>query len=218
MPFVRRRSWKPELPLKQPDMFARQNIRGGLATRETKPRLMAPRGHIKGIWLPMLERVRQLREARSSPVALVFAGVHARAGVTYVVQDFAQQLGFYTGGAVLTGSSADIWAHEPRRGQSTEEESLHASFLEDGDLSATALLGAAQDYLLIDCPPLNVSTDGLLLARSTDGLCVVVEGGRTRRTELQSSLALLARSNIPVFGLILNKRRYPVPDFIYRML
>jgi Mrp family chromosome partitioning ATPase len=73
-------------------------------------------------------------------------------------------------------------------------------------------------YILIDAPPLKTSADAILLGRMADGLVVVVEANQTRREPAKKAKRLLDESGIPVFGAVLNKRVFPIPENLYRRL
>jgi Mrp family chromosome partitioning ATPase len=69
---------------------------------------------------------------------------------------------------------------------------------------------------LIDAPAINLYPDAQLLAPLTDGVALVAEAGRTRRESLAQARKRIDLSRGRVLGVILNKRRYPVPRFLYR--
>jgi hypothetical protein len=175
---------------------------------------------VSATYLPLIERMRGVRESRPEPVALAFASVDRGAGTSYVTSRLSADLRLYTGDRVATCSALEL-----RESGATPSVPLLPGDVPSSDnggrspkTDAIKLLQQQFDYILVDCPALRYSSDALVLSRRMDGLCLVIEAGRTTRSEVQSQLSAAALSGIRVFGLILNKRRYPVPDFIYRML
>ncbi|HEY2384475.1 MAG TPA: P-loop NTPase [Terriglobia bacterium] len=74
------------------------------------------------------------------------------------------------------------------------------------------------NYILVDAPPLAESSEAAGFARATDGLVLVLQAHDTRREVAQRAKELLDAGSIPVLGAVLNKRTYPIPEFIYRRL
>jgi Mrp family chromosome partitioning ATPase len=72
--------------------------------------------------------------------------------------------------------------------------------------------------ILIDCRALKVSAEAAVLAATVDGVVVVVEAGRTRRDEIQNARRTIEMAKGNFLGIILNKRRYPVPEWLYKRL
>jgi Mrp family chromosome partitioning ATPase len=72
--------------------------------------------------------------------------------------------------------------------------------------------------VLIDLPPLRESSQALGLSGCLDAIYLVVEAGRERREAIARSVESLTRAGLHVGGLILNKRRRPIPGFLYRRL
>ena len=74
------------------------------------------------------------------------------------------------------------------------------------------------DYVLIDCPALSVSDDAAILASSVDGVVVVVEADKTNQEQISRTRQTLEMANGKLLGLVLNKRQYPVPKWLYKRL
>lgn len=72
--------------------------------------------------------------------------------------------------------------------------------------------------ILIDCRSLKVSSEAAGLASTVDGIVVVVEAGRTRRDEIHNAKRTIEMARGNFLGFILNKRRYPVPQWLYQRL
>ncbi len=71
--------------------------------------------------------------------------------------------------------------------------------------------------MLIDTPPVNAYADHLALAALSCGALLVVEFAKTGRESIQRALSSLRRE-APPLGLIINKQRRVIPDWLYRHL
>jgi len=74
------------------------------------------------------------------------------------------------------------------------------------------------DYIIFDAPPVNGSAEAKALASKVDGVVLVIESGKTR-----SQVALRAKKELEeaggmLLGVILNKRKYYIPNWIYKRL
>lgn len=74
------------------------------------------------------------------------------------------------------------------------------------------------DYVLIDCPSTSISSETARLAPLVDGVCVVVKAAQTRRGQIQHSQQEIENAGGNFLGFILNRRKYPVPNWLYRRL
>jgi Mrp family chromosome partitioning ATPase len=74
------------------------------------------------------------------------------------------------------------------------------------------------DYVLVDAPSLDLHTDGIMLAGASDGLIMVLGASSSRREAARSAVEKLKAANVPLLGAVLNKRAFPIPDFIYHKL
>jgi len=88
----------------------------------------------------------------------------------------------------------------------------------DTGLNCVDALRVSFDNILIDCRPLTTSGDAAVLASSVDGIVVVVEAGRARRDEILNAQRALKLAGGNFVGFVLNKRRYPVPEWLYKRL
>ena len=74
------------------------------------------------------------------------------------------------------------------------------------------------DYILVDVPPLNQYADAMAIGQIMDGLVLVVEADSTRKESALKALETLRAAQIEVLGAVLNKRSFPIPEFVYRRL
>ena len=88
----------------------------------------------------------------------------------------------------------------------------------DTGLNSVDALRVSFDNILIDCGPLHESADAAVLASSVDGVVIVVEAGRSRRDQIVNAQRTVEQAGGKFLGFVLNKRRYPVPEWLYRRL
>jgi hypothetical protein len=74
------------------------------------------------------------------------------------------------------------------------------------------------DFTLVNLPSADRSSEALLLGHLSDGVILVVEAHSTRRVKAQTAKDLLRAANVRILGTVLNGRRFPVPEKIYRRL
>ncbi|NWF56545.1 MAG: CpsD/CapB family tyrosine-protein kinase [Syntrophaceae bacterium] len=74
------------------------------------------------------------------------------------------------------------------------------------------------DWVLFDAPPMNSCSDALALAGKVDGVVLVVEYERTRREVLQQYKDRLEKNGAHILGVVLNKRRFHIPRWVYNRL
>jgi len=71
------------------------------------------------------------------------------------------------------------------------------------------------DLILIDCVDSNSSQESCLLASLVDKTIFVVSENHTRRSVALRVLNNLKEHKATILGVILNKRTYPIPKFVY---
>ncbi|HEU4928716.1 MAG TPA: hypothetical protein VFU38_02715 [Candidatus Krumholzibacteria bacterium] len=74
------------------------------------------------------------------------------------------------------------------------------------------------DTIIIDAPPVVLSPETPPIAPLVDGVVLVVLCGKTKRETVQRSIKLIEQFNGRVLGVVLNRKRYFIPEFIYRRL
>lgn len=74
------------------------------------------------------------------------------------------------------------------------------------------------DLILIDSPEAINRSEGLLLTPKVDGVVLVVQAEKTRWQSVSKVKERILAQNGKILGVVLNKRRYPIPDFIYKMI
>lgn len=71
-------------------------------------------------------------------------------------------------------------------------------------------------YVILDSAPFGLIADASILAQSASGALLVVEAARTVREVAAEASEDLRRAGVRVLGAVLNRRRFYVPDWIYR--
>lgn len=74
------------------------------------------------------------------------------------------------------------------------------------------------DYVLISAPPLSQCAESIVLSQLTDGVVLVVEAHVTRRERARSVKEALTAAGVPLLGVVLCNRAFPIPDALYRRL
>lgn len=99
------------------------------------------------------------------------------------------------------------------------EESREAGNLTPDSLRASLdAVASGYDWIVIDGPPVLESPDAATLGAVADGVVVVVQAGRTKRPVLTRSVDLMNRAGGRMLGMVLNRRRLEIPEFIYRRI
>jgi capsular exopolysaccharide synthesis family protein len=82
-------------------------------------------------------------------------------------------------------------------------------------------LGVAReqfDYVLLDVPPIKCSSESLSICSQIDGVVLVIEAGKTRRQVAVAVKKQLEKAGARVLGFVLNRKKYYIPEFIYKRL
>lgn len=74
------------------------------------------------------------------------------------------------------------------------------------------------EYVVIDCPAMNRTSSAAVMASKADAVVLVVEAERIRREVIRRSINTLEDLGANILGVVLNKRHYPIPNAIYKML
>jgi protein-tyrosine kinase len=74
------------------------------------------------------------------------------------------------------------------------------------------------DFILIDSSPAITSPDSIAISRFTDGVVLVVEAERTRKQVIENVKNKITRNGGNIIGVVFNKRKYYIPEFVYRRL
>jgi len=81
-----------------------------------------------------------------------------------------------------------------------------------------AALRDRYDCILLDWGSLQASVNLLRLASAADGVVLVIEAGRTAKEQVEHAVQVIREARGTLLGFVLNKRRYPIPGWLYRRL
>jgi Mrp family chromosome partitioning ATPase len=79
-------------------------------------------------------------------------------------------------------------------------------------------VSAGFELVILDLPPVSESVVGPALAKAVDGVVLVVEAERTRSQSVRATHKTLQMYGGNVLGVVLNKRRFHIPEAVYRRL
>lgn len=74
------------------------------------------------------------------------------------------------------------------------------------------------DLILLDCPSNMESTLGSEVEPCVDGYIAVVSAGQVRKAAVDQLTITLSDRRVPVLGYLLNRRTYPVPGWLHRLI
>ena len=74
------------------------------------------------------------------------------------------------------------------------------------------------DFVLVDAPAMSVSSDAVVLGSLVEGVVLVIASNATRRDAARTAKQVLEDAEIPILGAVLNKRTYPIPAAVYRLI
>jgi Mrp family chromosome partitioning ATPase len=92
---------------------------------------------------------------------------------------------------------------------------------EAGRLGLKTLFNSLQEkyrFVLVDIPPVLPFADASMLCGLSDGIVLVLEANRTRAEQVNDALDRLRSAGAKALGIILNKREFHIPNYIYRYL
>jgi capsular exopolysaccharide synthesis family protein len=74
------------------------------------------------------------------------------------------------------------------------------------------------DTVIFDTPAVVSSPETAPMCSYVDGVVIVVQAGKTKREIVQRSLNSIARYDGNVLGIILNRKKYYIPGFLYKRI
>ena len=74
------------------------------------------------------------------------------------------------------------------------------------------------DITIIDSPPVSNTIEPLALCRYMDGIVLVIETEVTKCVFIEKAIELIRKHNGNLLGVVLNKRKYYIPKFIYKWI
>jgi len=185
-----------------------------------------------GFYVPLVRTLMDEYEKAFSGASFVFTSSTPREGVSVVVDRVAKELAAVSGEKVLIAMTAAIGNFAP-----ADEPDRHEPVQREGDgvfrlapprsaNSATRVerfellrqLTKLFPFVLIDAPALSVSAEALEFGARSQGIVLVAAAGRVRRNRLLQTKRMIDVAGAPLLGCALNRRTYPIPDFLYKRL
>ena len=74
------------------------------------------------------------------------------------------------------------------------------------------------DVIVVDAPPVFSAPETPPLTSMVDGVVVVLKCGKTKREIVQRSLTMINQFSGNILGVVLNRKKYYIPEFIYKRL
>ena len=151
-------------------------------------------------------------------------------GVTYLISHLAERLGAQAVGGVLVVDLSKLSSGSPLipqiAGPGGERRPLSEAAFRSQDWAGSwqfrrdqiAKWRASFEYVLLDCPSTGAGSEATGFAQHVDGIILVVEANRTKSQQVKLTEHQLQMAGGNILGYVLNKRRYLVPEWIYRRL
>jgi len=96
-----------------------------------------------------------------------------------------------------------------------------ASLIASGSARLGEMIGqwrAAFDWVIMDSPPVLASASASVIGRYATGVILIVRAMQTRDEVLRTATERLRETGLRPLGVVLNRRRYIIPDYAYRRL
>jgi hypothetical protein len=164
------------------------------------------------------------------PGMFAFAAPYWRTGTTHVVNLVADELvrryrctvAVMPTAALKESSPSDLpqgfLERSPGVYAAASDAELH--HLSDAALEKVWIRPAARDFdfILVDCPALLCGAQALQWTNAADGVFLVVAAGQTHVNQIEEAQRLLKDSGSRLEGIVLNRRSYPIPELLYKLL
>jgi Mrp family chromosome partitioning ATPase len=161
----------------------------------------------------------------SSPrTVIAFASAQRGEGVTYIVQGLAAALS-------RSGNSVAVLDSDLRPVQFAGLPMPSEDFGARGSIVGTPFLAEAKsasqviagfrnhyDRIVLDCGSMEASSSLMRLGPVSDGVVIVAEAGKVSKRHMDRAAQVVRQAEGTLIGIVLNKRRYPIPAWLYRML
>jgi hypothetical protein len=177
----------------------------------------------------VIDRMVQSHDERG-PGMFAFAAPYWRTGTTHVVSLVADELVRRYRCTVAIMPTAALKENEPSdmpqgfverspgvyaAASDTELHHLSEFALEKVWIRPTA---KDFDFILADCPALLCGAQALQWTSAAEGVFLVVAAGQTHVNQIEEAQRLLKDSGSRLEGIVLNRRSYPIPELLYKLL
>jgi len=72
--------------------------------------------------------------------------------------------------------------------------------------------------LILDAPPVPIFSEFRVLCRKVDGVVLVILSEKTRKQVAQKAKREIEEAGGHILGVVLNKRKYYIPKWLYKRL
>jgi capsular exopolysaccharide synthesis family protein len=79
-------------------------------------------------------------------------------------------------------------------------------------------MGKRFDFIIFDTAPLAIFPESRLLSEKVDGVILVVRSGKIRRQVALRAKKELEETGARLLGVVLNRKKYHIPDWLYKRL
>lgn len=76
--------------------------------------------------------------------------------------------------------------------------------------------GEAYDYVLVDSSAILEAPETAIIGGRSDGIVMVIHAGKTKREVIQRAIQMAQKLGGRFVGTVLNRKKYHIPEFIYR--
>lgn len=95
--------------------------------------------------------------------------------------------------------------------------SIHPSQLDMSKLEGTLIAFKNDfDYIIFNSSPINKYSDSIVLAAHLDAAILVIQAESTKWDDLERAKSQLEQRGVQILGVVMNRRKYFIPNFIYR--
>jgi hypothetical protein len=185
----------------------------------------------------ILGRLQSMAQNMHRACVVGVAGCRSGDGTTFIVDALARELAPRTRKRVLQVECADLLAASSLPSKEiiahcfyTDQAGLWRLAIPKANRGPRALIPQGNprdvirvldshfDFVVLDCAAVTVQGWLWQVAPVLDDLFLVVADGETRREQVRYAQQLIAQAGARLSGCVLNKRKYPVPRMVYRMM
>jgi len=81
-----------------------------------------------------------------------------------------------------------------------------------------ATLGERYSYIIVETPPINIYPEAQVIVSRADQVLLVIRAGMTSQETAALAVKRIEQGGSPAPMLVLNRKQYHVPEFLYRRL
>jgi len=170
--------------------------------------------------------------SESEKKAVQFIGSNEGEGTSTIIREFAKVVSEKFGKSVLL-LGTDMQKTSQSHFNDSNQVSESLLFIKSYSQPGTSTIQASDfmsnrdiwenvrqkfDFILVDSLPATTSSNGLAFSRKMDGVVLVIEAEKTRWQVAESVKEKIIKHGGKILGVVLNKRKYYIPGFIYKGL